>query len=89
MGVLREMGRDQLGSIVETIKAKVMGSLKRKAKNEKSKNKNKKGSSSSSSASYVKMDKTASVKVEIQSRHARKLIDKTLMAADQPGKMER
>ncbi|KAL8264639.1 hypothetical protein R6Q59_022769 [Mikania micrantha] len=35
---------------------------------------------------YVKMDKTNSVRVEIRSRQARKLIDKTLQAADQPGK---
>ncbi|KAF7811094.1 Cyclin-dependent kinase [Senna tora] len=35
---------------------------------------------------YVKMDKSASVKVEIRSRKARKLIDKTLKAADRPGK---
>ncbi|KVI01930.1 uncharacterized protein LOC112500897 [Cynara cardunculus var. scolymus] len=35
---------------------------------------------------YVKMDKTNSVRVEIRSRHARKLIDKTLQAADHPGK---
>ncbi|KAL8195269.1 hypothetical protein R6Q57_025672 [Mikania cordata] len=35
---------------------------------------------------YVKMDKTNSVRVEIRSRQARKLIDKTLRAADQPGK---
>ncbi|KAK7366491.1 hypothetical protein VNO80_08482 [Phaseolus coccineus] len=31
---------------------------------------------------YVKMDKSASVKVEIRSRKARKLIEKTLKAAD-------
>ena len=76
------MGRDQFGSILETIKAKVMGSLKRKAKNKKSRKKNE----GSSSSSYKKMDKTASVRVEIQSRQARQLIDKTLMAADRPGK---
>ncbi|KAI3805003.1 hypothetical protein L1987_26974 [Smallanthus sonchifolius] len=35
---------------------------------------------------YVKMDKTNSVRVEIRSRQARKLIDKTLQAADRPGK---
>ncbi|KAB1207379.1 hypothetical protein CJ030_MR7G017438 [Morella rubra] len=35
---------------------------------------------------YVKMDKSASVRVEIRSRKARKLIDKTLKVADQPGK---
>ncbi|KAK9077227.1 hypothetical protein SSX86_005564 [Deinandra increscens subsp. villosa] len=35
---------------------------------------------------YVKMDKTNSVRIEIRSRQARKLIDKTLQAADQPGK---
>uniref|UniRef100_A0A7N2MWA2 Uncharacterized protein n=1 Tax=Quercus lobata TaxID=97700 RepID=A0A7N2MWA2_QUELO len=36
---------------------------------------------------YVKMDKSSSVKVEIRSRKARKLIDKTLKVADQPGKL--
>ncbi|KAL3843844.1 hypothetical protein ACJIZ3_001247 [Penstemon smallii] len=35
---------------------------------------------------YVKMDKSASVRVEIRSRKARKLITKTLKAADKPGK---
>ncbi|GER36927.1 ribosomal RNA small subunit methyltransferase E [Striga asiatica] len=35
---------------------------------------------------YVKMDKSASVRVEIRSRKAKKLIDKTLKAADRPGK---
>ncbi|XP_027362256.1 uncharacterized protein LOC113869926 [Abrus precatorius] len=33
---------------------------------------------------YIKMDKSASVKVEIRSRKARKLIEKTLKAADTP-----
>ena len=36
---------------------------------------------------YIKMDKSASVKVEIRSRKARQLIDKTLKAADSPGKL--
>ncbi|KAF4383611.1 hypothetical protein CsatB_005969 [Cannabis sativa] len=36
--------------------------------------------------SYIKMDKSSSVKVEIRSRKARKLIDKTLKVADRPGK---
>ncbi|XP_059653058.1 uncharacterized protein LOC132300116 [Cornus florida] len=35
---------------------------------------------------YMKMNKSCSVKVEIRSRNARKLIDKTLKAADRPGK---
>ncbi|XP_075477683.1 uncharacterized protein LOC142518802 [Primulina tabacum] len=35
---------------------------------------------------YVKMDKSASVKVEIRSRKARKIIEKTLKSADRPGK---
>ncbi|KAM3219933.1 hypothetical protein P3S67_019702 [Capsicum chacoense] len=35
---------------------------------------------------YIKMDKSSSVRVEIRSRKARKLIDKTLQAADRPGK---
>nr|GMD92640.1 Cyclin-dependent kinase [Ipomoea batatas]GME07614.1 Cyclin-dependent kinase [Ipomoea batatas]GME18543.1 Cyclin-dependent kinase [Ipomoea batatas] len=34
---------------------------------------------------YVKMDKSSSVKVEIRSRKARQIIDKTLRAADHPG----
>ncbi|KAG9130218.1 hypothetical protein Leryth_004286 [Lithospermum erythrorhizon] len=35
---------------------------------------------------YMKMDKSASVKVQIRSRKARQLIDKTLKLADHPGK---
>ncbi|XP_055815983.1 uncharacterized protein LOC129885651 [Solanum dulcamara] len=35
---------------------------------------------------YIKMDKSSSVRVEIRSKKARKLIDKTLQAADRPGK---
>ncbi|OVA03019.1 hypothetical protein BVC80_873g3 [Macleaya cordata] len=35
---------------------------------------------------YVKMDKSSSVRVEIRSRQAKKLIEKTLKIADQPGK---
>ncbi|ESR36002.1 hypothetical protein WN944_028597 [Citrus x changshan-huyou] len=35
---------------------------------------------------YIKMDKSSSVKVEIRSRKAKKLIDKTLQVADRPGK---
>ncbi|XP_075518333.1 uncharacterized protein LOC142552530 [Primulina tabacum] len=35
---------------------------------------------------YLKMDKSASVKVEIRSRKARKIIEKTLKSADLPGK---
>ncbi|XP_073023589.1 uncharacterized protein [Primulina eburnea] len=35
---------------------------------------------------YLKMDKSASVKVEIRSRKARKIIEKTLKSADRPGK---
>ncbi|PWA70655.1 hypothetical protein CTI12_AA286500 [Artemisia annua] len=35
---------------------------------------------------YVKMDKSSSVKVQIRSSKAQKLIDKTLRAADRPGK---
>ncbi|KAJ1402841.1 hypothetical protein SESBI_27678 [Sesbania bispinosa] len=34
---------------------------------------------------YIKMDKSASVKVEIHSRKAQKIINKTLKAADRPG----
>ncbi|GAA0184025.1 hypothetical protein LIER_31339 [Lithospermum erythrorhizon] len=37
-------------------------------------------------AAYFKMDKSASVKVEIRSLKARQLIDKTLKLADHPGK---
>ncbi|KAK8700232.1 hypothetical protein V6N13_018633 [Hibiscus sabdariffa] len=45
-----------------------------------------KKSKNSSAKPYIKMDKSSSVKVEIRSRKARKLIDKTLKAADHPGK---
>ncbi|KAH7865412.1 hypothetical protein Vadar_006349 [Vaccinium darrowii] len=65
---------NQLENLVESIKSKVR-SLKKKTINSKSKKK-----------PYVKMDKSASVKVEIRSRQARKLIDKTLKVADHPGK---
>ncbi|KAK8626960.1 hypothetical protein V6N13_134589 [Hibiscus sabdariffa] len=62
---------NQLESLVATIKSK-MRALKK--------------SKSSSAKPYIKMDKSSSVKVEIRSRKARKLIDKTLKAADRPGK---
>ena len=61
---------NQLENLVESIKSKVR-SLKKSSKSKKP---------------YIKMDKSASVKVEIRSRNARKLIDKTLKAADRPGK---
>nr|XP_043620007.1 uncharacterized protein LOC122591842 [Erigeron canadensis] len=35
---------------------------------------------------YAKMDKSSSVKIQMRSRQAQKLIDKTLRAADHPGK---
>ncbi|KAK4724264.1 hypothetical protein R3W88_027043 [Solanum pinnatisectum] len=35
---------------------------------------------------YIKMEKSSSVKVEIRSKKARKLVEKTLQAADRPGK---
>ncbi|OVA10681.1 hypothetical protein BVC80_53g11 [Macleaya cordata] len=61
----------QLENLVESIKSKV------KFLKKSSKKKNK---------PYIKMDKSSSVKVEIRSRKARKLIDKTLKLADRPGK---
>ncbi|KAK9724736.1 hypothetical protein RND81_05G095500 [Saponaria officinalis] len=69
------MANSQLVNIIETIKSK-LNALK--------KNKKKK---SSSKKSYMKMDKSASVKVEIRSRKARQLIDKTLKVADRPKKL--
>ncbi|CAA6657694.1 unnamed protein product [Spirodela intermedia] len=62
--------QEQLGSLVESIKTKLVMSLRKKK---------------SSKKPYLKMDKSSSVKVEIRSRRARKLIDKTLRAADSPG----
>lgn len=61
---------NQLGNLVESIKSKVR-SLKLNPKKAKK--------------PYLKMDKSASVKVEIRSRKARKLIEKTLKSADSPG----
>ncbi|OMO63392.1 hypothetical protein CCACVL1_17110 [Corchorus capsularis] len=60
----------QLENLVESIKSKVRALKKSKSKNK----------------AYIKMDKSSSVKVEIRSRKARKLIDKTLKVADHPGK---
>ncbi|CAL0320721.1 unnamed protein product [Lupinus luteus] len=56
----------------------LLESIKSKVKKLKKKTKNK---------PYVKMDKSASVKVEIRSKKARNLINKTLQAADRPGKL--
>ncbi|KAK4743308.1 hypothetical protein SAY87_001309 [Trapa incisa] len=70
--LVREMANPAIESLVESIKSKVRA-LKKKTK-------------SGTSKSYVKMMKSSSVKVEIRSRKARKLIDKTLKAADHPGK---
>ncbi|OIW06893.1 hypothetical protein TanjilG_19542 [Lupinus angustifolius] len=56
----------------------LLESIKSKVKKLKKKTKNK---------PYVKIDKSASVKVEIRSRKARNLINKTLQAADRPGKL--
>ncbi|KAE8716764.1 serine carboxypeptidase-like 18 [Hibiscus syriacus] len=62
---------NQLESLVATIKSKVRA-LKKSKK--------------SSNKPYIKMDKSSSIKVEIRSRKARQLIDRTLEAADRPGK---
>ncbi|XP_078430505.1 uncharacterized protein LOC144702364 [Wolffia australiana] len=62
--------QEQLGSLVENIKRKLVKTLKR----------------SKSKKPYVKMEKSSSVRVEIRSRRARKLIEKTMRAADSPGK---
>ncbi|KAF7144237.1 hypothetical protein RHSIM_Rhsim05G0092200 [Rhododendron simsii] len=64
---------NQLENLVESIKSKVRSLKKKTTPNSKKK-------------PYVMMDKSASVKVEIRSRKARKLIDKTLQVADRPGK---
>ena len=56
-----------LGNLVETIKTKVNNAL---LKNKKEKKKGK--------GSYMKMDKSASVKVEIRRRKAPKIIDNTM-----------
>lgn len=61
----------QLESLVQAIKSKVRSLKKSKSKSLKP---------------YIKMDKSSSVRVEIRSRKAKKLIDKTLKAADRPGK---
>ncbi|XP_020591551.1 uncharacterized protein LOC110032308 [Phalaenopsis equestris] len=61
--------------LVEKMKVKVMGTLGRK-----------RGYKKNQKESYSKMDKTASIKVDIQSRKAQRLIQKTLAAADRPGK---
>lgn len=66
------LGSEHLENIVEAIKDKVKKVKKMKKRKKKT--------------CYAKMDKSSSVKVEIRSRKAQKLIQKTLMAADHPGK---
>lgn len=66
-----KMGIVEIEGLVGRIKEKVVRSLGRKQAGKR--------------RPYVKMDKSSSVRVEIRSRHARKLIDKTLRAADRPG----
>ncbi|KAG1341822.1 hypothetical protein COCNU_05G000510 [Cocos nucifera] len=60
-----------LGSIVDSIKTKVMKTLKKKKK----------------SKVYARMDKSSSMKLKIRSLQAQRLIDQTLKAADRPGKI--
>ncbi|KAK7269938.1 hypothetical protein RIF29_22755 [Crotalaria pallida] len=69
---LKSRNRRIMEYLLESIKSKV-NKLKKKTTNSKKKK------------PYVKMDKSASVKVEIRSRKARNLINKTLQAADRPG----
>ncbi|KAK4777565.1 hypothetical protein SAY87_017752 [Trapa incisa] len=73
---VREMANPAIESLVESIKSKVRA-LKKKTKG---------GAGAGTSKPYMKMAKSSSVKVEIRRRKARKLIDKTLKAADNPGK---
>ncbi|KAG6480538.1 uncharacterized protein LOC122014476 [Zingiber officinale] len=65
---------EKLESLVEAIKNRVQWITKKKKK-------------SKTSNPYMKMGKSASVKMEIKSRNARRLIDRTLEAADHPGKI--
>ncbi|KAK4783774.1 hypothetical protein SAY86_018142 [Trapa natans] len=72
------MANPAIESLVESIKSKVRA-LKKKTKGGA-------GAGAGTSKPYMKMAKSSSVKVEIRSRKVRKLIDKTLKAADNPGK---
>ncbi|KAG6484353.1 hypothetical protein ZIOFF_052868 [Zingiber officinale] len=67
---------EKLESLVEAIKNRVQWITKKKKKK-----------NSKTSKLYMKMGKSASVKMEIKSRNARRLIDRTLEAADHPGKI--
>ncbi|CAN8243684.1 unnamed protein product [Cochlearia groenlandica] len=68
----------RLGKIVEGLKSKIKTSLRMRKRSSLS------SSSSSSSSSYEKIDKSESMRFELRSRKAHKIIQQTLEIADSP-----
>ncbi|XP_006659400.1 uncharacterized protein LOC102706119 [Oryza brachyantha] len=69
----------QLGRFVDGIKSKLRGGGGRKRGS-------KKEEAAAAAVTYDKMDKTESMRVEMRSRQAQKLIAKNLVAADSVGR---
>ncbi|RID55428.1 hypothetical protein BRARA_G02691 [Brassica rapa] len=68
----------RFGKIVEGLKSKIKASLRMRKRSSLS------SSSSSSSSSYEKIEKTDSMRFELRSRKAHKIIQQTLRIADSP-----
>ncbi|CAN7053424.1 unnamed protein product, partial [Brassica rapa subsp. trilocularis] len=71
--------RMRFGKIVEGLKSKIKASLRMRKRSSLSSS-----SSSSSSSSYEKIEKTDSMRFELRSRKANKIIQQTLRIADSP-----
>ncbi|KAJ4909862.1 hypothetical protein Rs2_04483 [Raphanus sativus] len=71
--------RMRLGKIVEGLKLKIKTSLRMRKRSSLASS-----SSSSSSSSYEKIEKSDSMRFELRSRKAHKIIQQTLQIADSP-----
>lgn len=74
----------KLGKIVEGLKSKIKTSLRRRKRSSLSSSSSSLSSSSSSSSSYEKIEKSESMRFELRSRKAHKIIQETLQIADSP-----
>ncbi|CAL9239703.1 unnamed protein product [Arabidopsis halleri] len=74
--------RMRLGKIVEGLKSKIKMGLRMRKRSSLSSYSS--SSSSSSSSSYEKIEKSESMRFELRSRKAHKIIQETLQIADSP-----
>ncbi|KAH0938063.1 hypothetical protein BRARA_B01702 [Brassica rapa] len=76
--------RMRLGKIVEDLKVKIKTSLRMRKRSSLSSSSSSSSSSTSSSSSYEKIEKSDSMRFELRSRKAQKIIQQTLQVADSP-----